>query len=170
MKENATFVIKAAQVFLFPVAIVTQEELMASFRIFSHFKYSPKIMSRHPGATKWKFIVATGARFVDGLLFLFLNITVMFLTTRELITLFLNFASLQFLQTIDAVALQVCLDGYWTKSLQESAQDVVDMKLVYRHHNKHRVMLSSFIFVTWAVILCSWANAHFNMNLVMSGD
>ena len=33
--------------------IVTQEELITSFFIFSHLKYSPEIKRRHPGAKKW---------------------------------------------------------------------------------------------------------------------
>jgi len=43
----------AAQFFLIPVMIVTQEELITSFFIFSHLKYSPEIKRRHPGAKKW---------------------------------------------------------------------------------------------------------------------
>ena len=68
-----------AQVFLIPVAIVTQEELITSFFIFSKLKYSPEIKQRHPGARKWKYVVAHTARLFDGLMFLFINIAVMLL-------------------------------------------------------------------------------------------
>lgn len=87
-------------------------------------------------------------------MFLFINTVVMLLVIEDVLQLFLNFAALMFLQCIDNVALQgeyywtlsnlspkslfahilwyfisVCLDGLWTRSLQEAAQDVVDMKV-----------------------------------------
>mgnify|MGYP000198975619 CR=1 FL=1 len=153
-RRHAETAVVVAQLFLIPVAIVTQEELITSFFIFSHLKYSPEIKRRHPGATKWKYVVAHIARFCDGSMFLFINTVVMLLVIEDVLQLFLNFAALMFLQCIDNVALQgeyywtlsnlspkslfahilwyfisVCLDGLWTRSLQEAAQDVVDMKV-----------------------------------------
>ena len=72
-----------AQVFLIPVAIVTQEELITSFFIFSKLKYSPEVKQRHPGARKWKYVVAHTARLFDGLMFLFINIAVMLLQQND---------------------------------------------------------------------------------------
>jgi len=152
-----------AQVFLIPVAIVTQEELITSFFIFSKLKYSPEIKQRHPGARKWKYVVAHTARLFDGLMFLFINIAVMLLQQNDVLGLFLNFAALMFLQEIDNIALKkVCLDGYWTRSLQESAQDVVDMKFTIRHHYNHSCLQTGFIVVVWTLLMFIWANVHFN--------
>ena len=51
--SGADATVKFAQIFLFPVAIVSQEELITSFFLFSRLKYSPEIKRRHPGAEKW---------------------------------------------------------------------------------------------------------------------
>ena len=99
-------------------------------------------------------------RLVDGMFFLFINTMVM-LQTNDVLQIFLNFAALQFLRTIDNVAVQVCLDGYWTKALQETAQDVVDMKLANRHSRKHQLLQTSFGVVLYAVLLFLWAWVHF---------
>ena len=151
-----------AQVFLIPVAIVTQEELITSFFIFSKLKYSPEVKKRHPGARKWKYVVAHTARLFDGLMFLFINIAVMLLQQNDVLGLFLNFAALMFLQEIDNIALKVCLDGYWTRSLQEAAQDVVDMKFAIRHHYNHTCLQTCFVVVVWTLLMLIWANSHFN--------
>mmetsp|Transcript_20454 Transcript_20454/g.49170 ORF Transcript_20454/g.49170 Transcript_20454/m.49170 type:complete len:274 (-) Transcript_20454:405-1226(-) len=154
-------VVKSAQLFLMPVAIVTQEELITSFFIFSRLKYSPEARRIHPGAYKWKYFIAHGARFMDGAMFLFINISVMLLQSDDVLGLFLNFAALMFLQTIDNIALQVCLDGYWTKSLQEAAKDVVEMKFAYRHQYVHSCLQTSFVVVIWAALLGIWAHVHY---------
>ena len=159
--EVSTLVI-IAQVFLIPVAIVTQEELITSFFIFSKLKYSPEVKQRHPGAKKWKYVVAHSTRLFDGLMFLFINIAVMLLQENDVLGLFLNFAALMFLQEIDNIALKVCSDGYWTRSLQESAQDVVDMKFAIRHHYNHSCLQTCFIVVVWTLLMFIWANVHFN--------
>ncbi|KAL9181998.1 hypothetical protein ACHAXT_012341, partial [Thalassiosira profunda] len=102
-------IVKLAQLFLIPVAILVQEELRVSFFVFGNLQYSPGITKRHPGATKWKWYTANSARFADGVLFLFTN-TYLMLVTVNLLSIFLNFAALMFLQQIDNVALQVCSD------------------------------------------------------------
>ncbi|KAL9178846.1 hypothetical protein ACHAXT_003977 [Thalassiosira profunda] len=166
---EADYTVQIAQFFLIPVAIVNQEELIASFFIFAHLKYSPEILQRHPGAYKWsteislsaEFVIAHTARFFDGLMFLILNTGVMLLEVRDVLQIFLNFAALQFLQSIDNIALEVCLNGYWTQSLQEAAQDVVDMKFAYRHRLTHRFMQMGFVVITWLVMLLIWARVHF---------
>mmetsp|Transcript_8733 Transcript_8733/g.14261 ORF Transcript_8733/g.14261 Transcript_8733/m.14261 type:complete len:233 (+) Transcript_8733:68-766(+) len=82
---EATPIVRTTQLFLMPVAIVTQEELITSFFIFSHLKYSPSIRKRHPTAYKWKYIVAAAARFTDGSIFLFINICVMLLQDTDVL-------------------------------------------------------------------------------------
>merc|ERR1712194_67624 len=135
---DAEVIIIVAQIFLMPVAIVMQEELLTSFFIFSHLLYHPSIKKRHPGAYRWKYNVSQGARFLDGVIFLTINIGVMLTQQTDVLGLFLNFAALMFLSDIDNVALKVCLDGYWTQALQDTAQDVVDMKVAYKNTEGHR--------------------------------
>ncbi|KAL7464153.1 hypothetical protein ACHAXS_004486 [Conticribra weissflogii] len=153
-------VVKLAQLFLIPVSIMMQEELQTTFYIYGNLEYTPEILNRHPGAHLWKYYVSHLARFVDGFLFLFINTMVM-LQTVEVLSTFLNFAALMFLQTIDNVALQVCLDGYWTQSLQNAAKDVVDMKFAIRRQFKSHLIQFSFFFVIYVIIVFLWAKVHY---------
>ena len=100
-------------------------------------------------------------RFADGFLFLIINTAVMLLQKDDVLALFLNFAALQFLQSIDNIALDVCLNGYWTRSLQEAAQDVVDCKFAYRHSWSHSCMQTSFFVLAFCIMLILWADMHF---------
>ena len=150
-----------AQLVLMPVAIVMQEELLTSFFIFSHLLYSPSIKRRHPGAHRWKFAASQFARFFDGAVFLTINVGVMLAQTTDVLGLLLNFAALMFLSDIDNVALRVCLDGYWTQSLQETAQDVVDMKFAYKNTKRHRHIQTAFVVVTFVAYTTLWGFVHF---------
>ena len=57
---------------------------------------------------------AHSARALDGLMFLYINVYLM-LSSVNLLSIFLNFSALMFLQQIDNIALKLCLDGYWTR-------------------------------------------------------
>lgn len=109
-----------------------------------------------------EFIIAHTARLIDGLMFLVINTCVMLLQKKDVLGLFLNFAALMFLQEIDNIALKVCLDGYWTRSLEEAAQDVVDMKFAKRHHYTHKCMKTFFVVLVWSGMLFVWGNVHWN--------
>ena len=56
LATNASNPVKLAQLFLMPVAIVMQEELLTSFFIFSYLKYHPSVKTvepKFPGAHRW---------------------------------------------------------------------------------------------------------------------
>ena len=104
------------------------------------------------------------ARAVDGIMFLCINTFLMF-SVVNMLAMFLNFAALMFLQSIDNVALRVCSDGYWTRSLQECAQDVQEMKFAFRQgHNKSgclRGRTSIFwVMAVYAVLVGFWVKVH----------
>lgn len=103
-------------------------------------------------------------RAVDGLLFLAVNTSLM-LSAVNLFVIFLNFAALMFLQTIDNVALKVCIDGYWTRSLQECAQDVVDMKIAFKQNYRLSCMRGRttilWVSAAYVILVGFWAKTHF---------
>ena len=103
-------------------------------------------------------------RAVDGLLFLIVNTSLM-LSAVNLFVIFLNFAALMFLQTIDNVALKVCIDGYWTRSLQECAQDVVDMKIAFKQNYTLNCMRGRttilWVSAAYVILVGFWAKTHF---------
>lgn len=85
-------------------------------------------------------------RFVDGLAFLFINTTLL-LQATQVLSAFLNFAALQFLSSIDNVALHLARDGYLSESLEDIAGDVLLMKIARNHNERLQkldtVMLTS---------------------------
>jgi hypothetical protein len=99
----------AAQFLMLPIAVAIQEDLTAFFFTVANVHYSHEIQGAFPDATCTKFYVAF--RGFDGCFSLAVNVVIL-LKANSVLTLFLNFAALQFLQTIDSIALHLCLDGY----------------------------------------------------------
>ena len=94
-------------------------------------------------------------RFIDGLAFLFINTTLL-LQATQVLGAFLNFAALQFLSSIDNVALHLARDGYLTESLEEVAGDVLLMKLPKNSNEKLQVLDSILLATTYIVCLVAW--------------
>ena len=138
-----------------------------------------------------EYVVAHCSRLFDGLLFLFINTSVMLLQINDVLGLFLNFAALMWdlvsvlrldyaslyhicfynvLKTI-CIYLQVftnnrqyCIANMLRRSLMESAQDVIDMKFAVRHHYTHNCMQTFFVVLIWCGLVAVWANVHWNDN------
>ena len=138
--------VKAAQFLLLPVNVSVQEELITTFFIYANLKWSKQILECNAGATRGKFHLANFMRFVDGLAFLFINTTLL-LQATQVLSAFLNFAALQFLSSIDNVALHLARDGYLSESLEDIAGDVLLMKIARNHNERLQkldtVMLTS---------------------------
>ena len=113
---------------------------------------------------KTEYYLAHSLRALDGLMFLGINASLM-LNSANLLSIFLNFAALMFLQTIDNIALKVCLDGYWTRSLQECAQDVVDMRIAFKQKYKLQCLRgrTSVLWVgcAYIVLVFFWVKVHY---------
>jgi hypothetical protein len=80
-------------------------------------------MELNLGATFGKYHVSNMARLSDGLSFLLVNTTVMFQQV-DVLNMFLCFAALQFLQSLDNVALELVRKGTLSEMLQSVAMDV----------------------------------------------
>ena len=104
---------------------------------------------------KAKFHFANFMRFIDGLAFLFINTTLL-LQATQVLSAFLNFAALQFLSSIDNVALHLARDGYLTESLETVAGDVLLMKLPKNSNEKLQVLDSILLATTYIVCLVAW--------------
>mmetsp|Transcript_32762 Transcript_32762/g.68663 ORF Transcript_32762/g.68663 Transcript_32762/m.68663 type:complete len:542 (-) Transcript_32762:170-1795(-) len=143
------------QLLLLPVNVSVQEELITTFFIYANLKWSPQILELHPGATKGKFHVANIMRFLDGFAFLFIN-TVLLLQASQVLSAFLNFAALQFLSSIDNVALHLARDGYLTEGLERVAGDVLLMKLPKNHNDGVQILDSLLLAVVFFAQLAAW--------------
>lgn len=155
--------VKITQILLLPVNVMVQEELITTFFVYANCKWSKSILELSPGASKTKFHLSNIMRFVDGLAFLFINTTLLFQATNVL-GAFLNFAALQFLSSIDNVALHLARDGYLTESLEVVAGDVLLMKLPKNHSETLQVLDSVLIAITYVITLVAWVLYFFVFN------
>lgn len=158
--DEVPTLVRATQFLLLPVNCAVQEELVTTFFIYSNLKWSETILELNKGATKWKYHGGNVARLMDGLSFLFINTTLL-LQATDILSMFLNFAALQFLQTIDNIALHLARDGYLMESLETCAGDVLLMKLPRNHNNKLQLLDSILLFTTFAILMAAWLTMSF---------
>lgn len=147
-----------AQFLLLPVAVAIQDDLISAYYIFANVRYSVDITRQNPYAYKWKFRAANICRCVDGLFSLAVNFMVLTSAT-EVLSLFLNFAALQFLQTIDNMALTLCAEGYFSDTLETVANHVIQAKLPKKQlRGKDTRYLDTGLFlVTLVVLVILWS-------------
>ena len=55
----------------------------------------------------------------------------------------------------------VCLQGFWSQELQDSAQDVVEMKFAYKKTKANRRIQTIFVLVTMAIFGTLWLFVHY---------
>lgn len=144
---DTSTLVKAAQAVILPVAVAMQEDLRSTFTLCSNAKYSHLVMRFHPYATKQKYYLSTFLRGADGLYSLCINFSVLLLSTTVR-DLFLNFAALEFLQSIDNTAVTLAKEGFLTPSLEEWACKVEEMKMPKRDPNNIFTQLDSVLFVS----------------------
>jgi hypothetical protein len=147
--------VRVAQFLLLAVNCAVQEELVITFFIYANLKWSRSIMDLNPGATFGKYHASNMARLSDGLSFLLVNATVMFQQV-DVLNMFLCFAALQFLQSIDNVALELARKGYLSEMLQSAAKDVEFMKLPRNHNPTLQLLDTVGMIVTFLVLVSSW--------------
>ena len=153
--DNPT-IIRLTQLLLLPVNVAVQEELVVTFFIYANLKWDKVILEVSPHASKGKYHMANMMRMIDGLSFLFINTTLL-LQATGILGMFLNFAALQFLQTIDNIALQLAADGYLSDKLEDVADNVGIMKLPRNENETLQVLDSVFLAITFLVLVVAWA-------------
>jgi hypothetical protein len=146
----------AAQFLMLPVAVAMQQDLIATYYLIANLKYCPTVKVQNPDATKWKFHFANTARGIDGVYSLLVNFVILIKAT-EVLSLFLNFAALQFLTSIDDIALTLALNGYLTERLEEVAQNVKCAKLPKKRNEFYKTLDSILFLTTYAALLITWA-------------
>ena len=154
-KADVPPLVKTTQFLLLPVNVAVQEEMITTYFIYANLKWSKEILELNPGATKAKYHFANFMRFIDGLAFLFINTTLL-LQATQVLSAFLNFAALQFLSSIDNVALHLARDGYLSESLETVAGDVLLMKLPKNSNETLQIMDSVLLTVTYILCLVAW--------------
>jgi len=144
--------VRFAQLFLIPVNIAVQEEIVISFWLFANVRYCDEVKKFHPGATQTQFRIANTMRFIDGFMFLFVNSTLLF-QAKKVLEAFLNFAALQFIFSIDNVAFELARMGYLTVRLEQVANEVSETKLPLTDRGGWFVYMDSFLLLGTLVLL-----------------
>ena len=106
---------------LIPVAVAMQEDMMHSFFFFANVIYCPDVLKVSKVATKDRFMYSYFLRTIDGILSLFSNYFIMLITTDTL-GVFLNFAALQFLYSIDDIFYELVTQGFFGENLEKYSQ------------------------------------------------
>jgi hypothetical protein len=127
--------------------VALQEDLIHAYARVANVRYDPEILKRSPAATKWKFVLSFPLRFLDGLYSLIINF-VLLLITDEVLSLFLNFAALGFLQSVDDVAFSLVARGYLGDRMEDNCIIVKTASLPRRVGNSFTNSLDSILFVT----------------------
>ncbi len=146
--------IRAAQFFLIPVAIAMQTDLIYVYTRIANIRYDKTLLELSPAATELKFALSFLLRFVDGLYSLIINFVLLLITDRVLSS-FLNFAALGFLQSIDDVAFHLAANGYFGDSLEENCKLVSKTSLPRRVGDVFTNSLDTILFLTTYGVMLS---------------
>eukprot|EP00529_Nitzschia_sp_RCC80_P023920 CAMPEP_0113512856 /NCGR_PEP_ID=MMETSP0014_2-20120614/39554_1 /TAXON_ID=2857 /ORGANISM="Nitzschia sp." /LENGTH=450 /DNA_ID=CAMNT_0000409225 /DNA_START=131 /DNA_END=1483 /DNA_ORIENTATION=+ /assembly_acc=CAM_ASM_000159 len=119
--------IRVAQFVLIPVAVAMQEDLIHAYYQFANVRYDENVETIFPTARKWKWTFSCLLRAFDGLFSLAINFMVL-MTTDEALSIFLNFAALQFLQSIDDVAFTLADQGFFGDRMEKNCCKVRRVK------------------------------------------
>ena len=153
----------AIQFLMLPVAIAIQDDLISTIFIVCNLKYDEKIEEKYPCATKFKFYLFNIFRGIDGFYSLAVNFVVL-LTAQNILGVFLNFAALLFLTSIDNMALELACSGYLTDSMEDQAHNAKEARLPRNHNKLLRSMDSVLFFVTLIILIIVWCIYHFALD------
>jgi len=132
---NSERIVQAVKFFLIPVAVSMQEDLIHVYENLANLKYDKAVLEVSRDATKSKWIIGCILRFIDGFLSLGVNFYVM-LSTDDVLSVFLNFAALHFLQGIDDVFFDLVKKGF-CGDVMENMTDVCGQVKFPRRVSSH---------------------------------
>mmetsp|Transcript_23472 Transcript_23472/g.49320 ORF Transcript_23472/g.49320 Transcript_23472/m.49320 type:complete len:270 (-) Transcript_23472:411-1220(-) len=108
----------SAKFFLIPVAVAMQEDLINCYFFFANIIYcEDSALAISESATRRKLFFSYLLRLIDGLFSLAVNFGVM-LASDETLEVFLNFAALSFLQSIDDVFYELVVKGFFGDNME----------------------------------------------------
>ena len=157
--EAPTVEVSVVKAFLIPVAIAMQEDLMGSFATLANGRWSSSLLRISTSATQFKLYFGYLLRAIDGFMSLYVNYSVM-LVTPGAVAVFLNFAALQFIYSIDDVFFELMTLGFFGDEMEHMTTVCQRCSLPRRHgkYNPHigciRVSwLDTILFLCLLVVL-----------------
>lgn len=157
--------LQAVKFFLIPVAIAMQEDLINVYAGVANLMYDEEVLNVSENATEKKLIFSYVARFFDGILSLGVNFAVM-LVTNEILGVFLNFAALHFLQSIDDVFFALVVKGFFGDEMEHMSHICESISFPLRKSDSGcvKVLDSLLFFVTLSVCVAVYAAVFVYLN------
>ena len=147
---------RVMQLLLVPVAIGIDEELMLTMDVLSEMGWAAH--PSRPHATQVKYWIANWLRALDGSVWLFINASMMFHSV-DVLSMFLNFAALQFLQSVDNIAFDMAKGGYLSMDLEALALEVTkttlpSLRATWYEYSDAIVLALLFLimYTMWAIV------------------
>ena len=166
-KDN---LILATQFVLLPVAIALQEDLIYVYVRIANIRYDPILKETSPSATKAKFILSFMLRLLDGVYSLTVNFSLI-LTTETVLGIFLNFAALHFLQSIDDIAFELASEGFFGDRMETRCAVVKQTKMSRRVGDTFTNSLDTVLFMlTYSAMLSVWIYISFFADSSVDSD
>ena len=164
---EGTHMVQVVKLFLIPVAVAMQEDLMTVYANAANKKYDGSVMKADNYATWAKWVLSNFLRLIDGLLSLGVNFGVM-LMTNTILGIFLNFAALHFLQFIDDVLYELAEKGFFGDTMEEATILSKTIKFRRRAH-LHGDKCNNFIYNLDSILLAFTAFLCFTIYGVVQG-
>lgn len=147
--------VQAVKFLLIPVAIAMQEDLIHVYAYAANLKYDPKVLEVSKDATKGKLIFSMLLRLIDGLFSLSVNFLVMLQTHAHVRQVFLNFAALHFLQSIDDVFFLLLVKGFFGDAMENMSDKCKQIIFPRRQTNGCTKSFDTILFCLTFVALVS---------------
>mmetsp|Transcript_24831 Transcript_24831/g.71767 ORF Transcript_24831/g.71767 Transcript_24831/m.71767 type:complete len:743 (+) Transcript_24831:127-2355(+) len=146
--------VRGAQFFMVLVLVAMQEDLMSSLAL-ANVRYDPAILKAYPGATKTKWILASILRLFDGIYALGINFCIL-IQASDVLGMFLNFAALHFLGSVDNVSFHLALDGYLGDHIESIAKAATETTLPMIQEGIWRSFDTMAFVVVYLACLIAW--------------
>ena len=146
--------VRGAQFFMVLVLVAMQEDLISSLAL-ANVRYDPAITKQYPGATQRKWILASILRLFDGIYALGINFCIL-IQASDVLGMFLNFAALHFLGSVDNVAFHLALDGYLGDHVEGIAKAATETTLPMTQEGIWRSFDTLGFLVVYLACLIAW--------------
>jgi len=145
--------VQAVKFLLIPVAVAMQEDLIHVYAYAANLKYDEKVLKVSPSATRAKLLLSMLLRVTDGLLSLSVNFLVMLQTHDSVRQVFLNFAALHFLQSIDDVFFLLLQKGFFGDEMELLTSDCTKVSFPRRKTDGVTKKFDTVLFTLTLVVL-----------------
>lgn len=145
--------LQVVKFFLIPVTVAMQDDLMHVYANVANITIGKEALKGSKYATKSKLALSLILRFIDGGLSLGVNFAVM-LVTQDILGVFLNFAALHFLQSVDDIFFILAEQGFFGDKMEHFAKKCQNIALKKRTNGRACVRAIDTILLSATLACC----------------